>query len=67
LIADLRIQEQQLLSALVKLGGSATVEQLMEKTMLQDAAIMRNALTLQERGFIAIFAKVQNVIKLTLR
>ncbi len=64
-MAELRIQEQQLLVALVQLGGSATVEMLMEKTELQDAAIMRNALTLQERSFLTIRAKVQNVVKLT--
>jgi len=64
-MAELRIQEQQLLAALAQLGGSGTVEKLMEKTELQDAAIMRNALTLQERSFLVIRAKVQNVIKLT--
>ena len=64
-MAELRIQEQQLLNALEQVGGSATVEELIEKCALPDAAIMRNALTLQEKDFITIRANVQNVIKLT--
>lgn len=64
-MAELRLQEQQLLAALDQLDGNATVEQLIQKCELPDAAIMRNALTLQEKNYIKIFAKVQNVIKLT--
>ncbi len=64
-MAELRTQEQQLLSTLESLGGSATVEQLIQACGLQDSAVMRNALTLQEKTFINIHAKIQNVIKLT--
>jgi phenylalanyl-tRNA synthetase alpha chain len=64
-MAELRTQEQQLLSALESLGGTATVEQLIEACGIQDTAVMRNALTLQEKNFVAIHAKIQNVIKLT--
>jgi len=64
-MVELRTQEQQLLQALQTLGGNATVERLIEKSGLQDAAIMRIGLTLQEKNLIAIHAKVQNVIKLT--
>jgi phenylalanyl-tRNA synthetase alpha chain len=64
-MAELRTQEQQLLSALESLGGTATVEQLIQACGLQDSAIMRNALTLQENKFLTIHAKIQNVIKLT--
>ena len=64
-MAELRTQEQQLLSALESLGGTATVEQLIQACGIQDTAVMRNALTLQEKNFVAIRAKIQNVIKLT--
>jgi phenylalanyl-tRNA synthetase alpha chain len=64
-MAELRTQEQQLLSALESLGGTATVEQLIQACGFQDSAVMRNALTLQEKNFLSIHAKIQNVIKLT--
>ena len=64
-MAELRTQEQQLLSALESLGGTATVEQLIQACGIQDTAVMRNALTLQEKNFVAIHAKIQNIIKLT--
>ncbi len=64
-MAELRAQEQQLLTSLQALGGNASVEQLMEKTGMQDAAIMRTALTLQEKNLANIHAKHQNIIKLT--
>ncbi len=64
-MAELRTQEQQVLSALESLGGTATVEQLIQTCGIQDTAVMRNALTLQEKNFVAIRAKVQNIVKLT--
>jgi phenylalanyl-tRNA synthetase alpha chain len=64
-MAELRTQEQQLLSALESLGGTATVEQLIQACGFQDSAVMRNALTLQEKNLISIHAKIQNIIKLT--
>jgi phenylalanyl-tRNA synthetase alpha chain len=64
-MAELRTQEQQLLSTLETLGGSATVDQLIQTCGIQDAAVMRNALTLQEKTFLTIHAKIQNIIKLT--
>jgi phenylalanyl-tRNA synthetase alpha chain len=64
-MAELRTQEQQILTALEALGGTATVEQLIKTCGIQDTAIMRNALTLQEKNFVAIRAKIQNFIKLT--
>jgi phenylalanyl-tRNA synthetase alpha chain len=64
-MAELRTQEQQLLSMLESLGGTATVEQLIQACGFQDTAVMRNALTLQEKNFISIHAKIQNIIKLT--
>jgi phenylalanyl-tRNA synthetase alpha chain len=64
-MAELRTQEQQLLSMLESLGGTATVEQLIQACGFQDTAVMRNALTLQEKNFVSIQAKIQNIIKLT--
>ena len=64
-MAELRTQEQQLLSALESLGGNATVDQIIQACGIQDSAVMRNALTLQEKNFIAIHAKIQTIIKLT--
>jgi phenylalanyl-tRNA synthetase alpha chain len=64
-MTELRIQEQQLLSTLETLGGNATVDQLIQACGIQDAAVMRNALTLQEKNFLTIHAKIQNIIKLT--
>ena len=64
-MVELRTQEKQLLCTLQAQGENATVEQLIEKTGLQDAAVMRTALTLQERNLITIHAKHQNIIKLT--
>ena len=64
-MVELRTQEQQLLCALQAVGGNASVEQLIEKTGMQDTAVMRTALTLQEKSLIDIHAKYQNAIKLT--
>ena len=64
-MAELRTQEQQVLSALESLGGTATVEQLIQACGIQDTAVMRNALALKEKNFVEIRAKIQNIIKLT--
>jgi phenylalanyl-tRNA synthetase alpha chain len=62
---ELRIQEQQVLLGIEKNGGKASVEQLINTCNLSDAAVMRNALTLQENNLLNIHAATQNVIKLT--
>jgi phenylalanyl-tRNA synthetase alpha chain len=64
-MVELRTQEQRLLSALGSLGGKASVEQLIDACRFPDTAVMRNALTLQEKNYITIHAEHQNVIKLT--
>jgi phenylalanyl-tRNA synthetase alpha chain len=64
-MVDLRTHEQVLLFALQEIGGNATVEQLIEACKLPDAAVMRTALTLQEKKLVAIHAEHQNIIKLT--
>ena len=64
-MVELRLQEQQLLTALNKLGGAASVEKLVENCNFPDAAVMRSALTLQEKNLLTIQAATQNIIKLT--
>ena len=64
-MVELRAQEQQLLSAIEKLGGSANVEKLVESCGFPDSAVMRSALTLQEKNLLTIQAATQNIIKPT--
>ena len=64
-MVELRAQEQRLLSALESLGGSASVEQLIVACGFPDAAVMRTALTLQEKNYLTIHAEHQSAIKLT--
>ncbi|MFA7397445.1 MAG: phenylalanine--tRNA ligase subunit alpha [Candidatus Bathyarchaeia archaeon] len=64
-MVELRLQEKQLLSALDTIGGSASVEKLVESCGFSDAAVMRSALSLQEKNFLTIQAATRNIIKLT--
>jgi phenylalanyl-tRNA synthetase alpha chain len=63
-MVNLRSQELKLLSALEKLGGKASVEQLITEAELSDAAVMRTALTLQEKDLAKIHAEPQVIVKL---
>jgi len=63
-MADLRANEREILFVLQKLSGSASVEQLISETKLSDAAVMRAALTLQEKNLAKIHAKLETVIRL---
>lgn len=62
---ELRENEIRILAALDKLNGKASVEQIMEQCELQDAAVMRSALILQDNGLAKIHAKALTRIKLT--
>jgi phenylalanyl-tRNA synthetase alpha chain len=62
---ELRAQEQQMLVVLERLHGKASVEQLSHKAKFSDAAVMRAALTLQEKDLVTIHAEMETVIKLT--
>ncbi|MDR2707563.1 MAG: phenylalanine--tRNA ligase subunit alpha [Nitrososphaerota archaeon] len=64
-MVELRVQEQQILLGIEKNGGKASVDQLISICNLSDAAVMRNALTLQENSLLNIYAATQNIIKLT--
>ena len=63
-MADLRANERKILSVLQKLSGNASVEQLISGAELSDAAVMRAALTLQEKNLVKINAKLETIIKL---
>jgi phenylalanyl-tRNA synthetase alpha chain len=64
MMVDLRSYEVKILSALKKLGGKASVEQLNTEAKLSDAAVMRTALTLQEKNLAKIHAEPQVIVKL---
>lgn len=63
-MADLRANERKILAVLQKLSGNASVEQLISEAELSDAAVMRAALTLQEKNLVKINAKLETIIKL---
>jgi phenylalanyl-tRNA synthetase alpha chain len=64
-MVELRAHEQRILSALEKLGGTASVEELITESGFPDATVMRAALVLQEKSLITIHAEQQIQIKLT--
>jgi phenylalanyl-tRNA synthetase alpha chain len=64
-MVNLRAHELKVLSALERLNGKASVEQLISEARLSDAGVMRAALTLQEKGFVKIHAKPETLIKLS--
>ncbi len=65
-MTDLRPHEQKILTALNNsASGKARVEQLIADCKLPDAAVMRSALTLQEKDLITVHAEHQTQIKLT--
>jgi len=63
-MVDLRANELNVLSGLRKLGGKASVDELIEKCELSDSAIMRAALDLQDKELITIHAELQTIVKL---
>jgi phenylalanyl-tRNA synthetase alpha chain len=65
-MVELRAQEQQMLVVLEKLHGKASVEELMHEAKLSDAAVMRSALTLQEKDLLTIHAQLETIVKLTI-
>ncbi|MEM3696412.1 MAG: phenylalanine--tRNA ligase subunit alpha [Candidatus Bathyarchaeia archaeon] len=63
-MVKLREQEYKLLLSLKKLDGKASIEQIMAKSGLSDAAVMRAALALQERKLLKIHEEKQTIVKL---
>jgi len=63
-MANLRVHELKFLSVLEQLGGKSSVQQLISTTEFSDAAVMRIALTLQEKKLVTIHAEPQVIVKL---
>ena len=61
---DLREQERRALFALDKLGGEADMEQVIKEGNLTDAAIMRAAVSLREKGLVRIHEHMETLIEL---
>jgi phenylalanyl-tRNA synthetase alpha chain len=64
-MVELREHEHKILCALEKLGGKATVEQLVAECGLADSAIMRAAVMLREKDFVEISVKAQAIATLS--
>jgi len=62
-MVELRAQELKILSALSE-AAEVSVEEVTRKCKLADAAVMRSALTLQDKGLVKIYAKPETVLKL---
>lgn len=63
-MVELREHERKTLSTLQRLDGKATTEQLTNGSGLPDAAIMRAALTLREKGLVEIREERQTFLGL---
>ena len=63
-MADLRANELKILSAVGKLGGIASLEQLTSKGEFSDAAVMRGASILQEKSLLKMHEEKQAMVKL---
>jgi len=63
-MVELRENEHKTLLTIEKLGGKASVEQIMKESGLPDTTIMRAALTLQEKKIVEILEKKQTMVSL---
>jgi len=63
-MSALRDNEARVLSALQEVGRKLSLPEIIDKTGLQDAAIMRAALALSERGLIRIHEKPVLLVRL---
>ncbi len=61
---EFRENEYKTLLAIEKLGGKASVEQIINQSGLPDATIMRAALTLQQKKLLKTLEKKQTIIEL---
>ncbi len=64
-MVDLREHERKTLLTVEKLGGKASIEQLTAESGLSNSAIMRAALTMQEKKLVQINEKKQTIAKLS--
>ena len=65
MMVELREAERKTLLAIQRLDGKTSVEQVINETGLSDAAIMRAALTLQEKKLVQIKERKQTIAKLS--
>ena len=63
-MVELRAYELKILSTLAKSPEDVSVDEFTVKTKLADAAVMRTALTLQDKGLVKIYAKPETILKL---
>ena len=63
-MVELRENEYKILLTIERLGGKASVGQIIEENGLPNAAIMRAALVLQEKGLAKIHEETQTTMKL---
>ncbi len=63
-MVDLREHEQKTLSTLAKLGGKTSAENLISQSGLSDAAVMRSALTLQDKKLVQINEEEETIARL---
>jgi phenylalanyl-tRNA synthetase alpha chain len=63
-MGELREYERKTLLIVERLDGKASVEQVINESGLSDAAIMRAALTLQEKKLVKMKEKKQTIVKL---
>lgn len=63
-MVELREQERKTLLAIERLGGKASVKQIINQSGLSDAAIMRAALTLQTEQLVKIHEEKHKIVKL---
>ena len=63
-MAKLREHERRMLSTLTLLGGKAETGQIVNESGLSDAAVMRAAMTLKEKGMAQISEKRQTIASL---
>jgi len=61
---ELREHEHRTLSTVGKLDGEANTELLMKESGLSDAAVMRAAITLQEKSLVKIHERKETVLRL---
>ena len=64
-MVELRENEQRVITSLERLGGTASVEELIVECGFPDTAVMRAALTLKEKDLVKVYAEQQTQIKLT--
>jgi phenylalanyl-tRNA synthetase alpha chain len=64
-MVELRRHERRTLSTLSKLSGKAMVKQIVDEGELPDSAVMRAALTLQEKKLVRITEEKQTIARLT--